>query len=132
MMVATASVSRMSLVRYSSPAAPADSVLSMPPMTVASAKGTASGRYGSVASTASIHARVGHGSASPGTATRMAGGDAPAPHTVAISQRPQKMALPSSTEERTTGTPRGSLQPPISVNMTKVSDTMPMSGSHKT
>ena len=43
-MVATASVSKMSRARYSSPATMADSVLSMPPTTVASANGTARGR----------------------------------------------------------------------------------------
>ena len=41
-MVASASVSRMSRVRYSSPATIADSVLSMPPTTVASAARSAS------------------------------------------------------------------------------------------
>ena len=43
-MVARASVRRMSRARYSSPAAAADSVLSMPPITVASAKGMARAR----------------------------------------------------------------------------------------
>ncbi len=64
-MVASASVSRMSRVRYSSPATIADSVLSMPPTTVASANGTASGRYGSSASRAPSHASVGQGIAKP-------------------------------------------------------------------
>jgi hypothetical protein len=39
--VATASMSKMSRVRYSSPAAAALSVLSMPPMIVTSANGSA-------------------------------------------------------------------------------------------
>src|SRR5262249_46179715 len=65
-MVATASVSRMSRARYSSPAAMADSVLSMPPMTVARAKGTASDRYGSASPHTGTEPSGGHGLASAG------------------------------------------------------------------
>ena len=59
--VARASVSRMSRVRYSSPAAMALSVLSMPPMTVASAKGSATESAPQVSPGASSQASVGQG-----------------------------------------------------------------------
>src|SRR6202035_4887662 len=62
-MVATASVSKISRARYSSPAATADSVLSMPPITVATANGMARDRYGKEAPKVSTHARVGQGTA---------------------------------------------------------------------
>jgi len=63
-MVARASVSRMSRVRYRSPATMALSVLSIPPMTVATAKGMATDRAPHVGPGASSHARVGQGIAS--------------------------------------------------------------------
>ena len=72
--VASASVSSTSRVRYSSPAASALSVLSIPPMIVTSANGSAIDRYGSVSRSASSHASVGHGIASPTSPTAIAGG----------------------------------------------------------
>src|SRR3989442_14904480 len=71
--VATASVKRMSRARYSSPAAAADSVLSMPPMIVTSANGSATERYGGPAASASSQASVGHGSALTGVPPGNAG-----------------------------------------------------------
>src|SRR5947199_10261894 len=59
--VATPSVNKMSLARYSSPATMADSVLSVPPITVARENGMASGKYGLTARHVSAHARVGQG-----------------------------------------------------------------------
>src|SRR3989442_7498411 len=79
--VATASVKRMSRARYSSPAAAADSVLSMPPMIVTSANGSATERYGSAASSASSQASVGHRSALTGVATANASSTQPVSHT---------------------------------------------------
>src|SRR5512143_886776 len=90
-MVANASVSRMSRVRYSSPATIADSVLSMPPTTVASATSQAS---------------VGTGSASPSEPSASPGPGA-APVTALSAQRAQKIALPASTAASAPGTPPG-------------------------
>ena len=59
-------------MRYSSPAASALSVLSMPPMIVTSANGSAIDRYGSVSRSASSHASVGHGIARPSGASVVA------------------------------------------------------------
>src|SRR5512143_3850249 len=121
-MVASASVSRMSRVRYSSPATIADSVLSMPPTTVASANGTASGRYGSSASSASSQASVGTGSASPSEPSARPGPGA-APVTALSAQRAQKIALPASTAASAPGTPPGRRRPPTSATSTTVSET---------
>src|SRR5262247_1760162 len=89
-MVATASVSRMSRARYSSPAAMADSVLSMPPITVARAKGTASDRYGSASLITGTQLSVGHGTASASAGAGAASDAEPAPAAARI----QKIKLP--------------------------------------
>src|SRR5213593_3682206 len=75
--VAAASVRRMSRARYSSPAAAALSVLSIPPMIVTSANGSAIDRYGSVSGSASSQPSVGQGSArrSGPTAIALAGAE---------------------------------------------------------
>src|SRR5215467_10601947 len=127
-MVATASVSRMSRARYSSPAAMADSVLSMPPMTVAMAKGAANDRYGSAASIAGTHASVGHGMARTSAAGGAASDAGPAP-SAALSQ---KMPAPTATAANAPGRPPGSLTRPTSVTNTMASDVTPTSGSAKT
>src|SRR5712692_10135590 len=99
--VAMASVSKMSRVRYSSPAAAADSVLSMPPIVVSSANGSAIERYGSVAGSAASQSSVGHGTASRSDAS--ARWLAPAPYPVHA--RPQKTAAPASTAVNAAGIP---------------------------
>src|SRR5262245_33210520 len=115
--VATASVRRTSRARYSSPATRADSVLSIPPTTVASAKGSASGRYASTSSMADTHPSVGHGGASA-NATSGAGCAPPPPP----SHRAQNTAVPASTATSAPGTPPGSLTPPTSVANTSTSE----------
>src|SRR5207245_1802059 len=60
MTVARASVMRMSRARYSSPAAAALSVLSMPPMMVTRANGSATERYGAASGQASRPPEGGH------------------------------------------------------------------------
>ena len=130
-MVAIASVSRMSRVRYSSPATMADSVLSMPPTTVASAKGTASGRYGSVASRASSQASVGSGRARPRAPSVIAGCGPGVPAAAARAQRPQKTRVPASTAASAPGRPHGIRTPPISAARSTISETTPTRGSPK-
>jgi len=100
--VARASVISTSRARYSSPAAAADSVLSIPPMIVTSANGSATERYGSATSSASIQTSVGHGSAMPGVPTAMACGRRPASQTPS-----QCTTVPASTAAKAPGSPRG-------------------------
>src|SRR5262245_15444553 len=129
MMVAAASVSRMSRVRYSSPAALADSVVSMPPTTVARANGRASGRYAIASGSAGTHARVGQGRARATDDTGSGAAPAPPP---AISHRPQKTAVPARTAANAPGSPHGILMPPINAASTSARDTSPTSGSENT
>src|SRR5436190_11714281 len=125
--VAPASVRRISRVRYSSPAAAALSVLSIPPMIVTSAKGSASERYGSVASSASSHASVGQGIASASvTAT---GGPASPPRP--SHARSQKRAVPARTAANAPGTPSGIRTRPKSPSSSTRSATRPTSGSRR-
>src|SRR5438552_632022 len=117
----------MSRVRYSSPAAAALSVLSIPPMIVTSAKGSASERYGSVASSASSHASVGQGIASASvTAT---GGPASPPRP--SHARSQKRAVPARTAANAPGTPSGIRTRPKSPSSSTRSATRPTSGSRR-
>jgi hypothetical protein len=127
--VASASVSRMSRARNWSPAAAADSVLSMPPMTVARAKGTARARYGAIRSSVSTHASVGQGGAirKPVMASAMSVGAAPPRRA-----RPQYTRAPASTAAKAPGRPPGRRTRPISVTSTRVSDTRPTRGSPNT
>src|SRR5512146_2197507 len=101
--VAIASVRSTSRARYSSPAAAALSVLSMPPMIVTSANGSATDRYGSASSRASSQTSVGHGTASPSAAGATAAARAPPPSQA----RSQKMADPASTAANAPGRPNG-------------------------
>src|SRR3989338_10784402 len=98
--VAPASTRSISRARYSSPAAAALSVLSIPPMIVTSANGSAIERYGRVAGRASAQASVGHGiaSASVGVASV---GHGPAQYAA----RDQKIAAPASTAANAPGSP---------------------------
>src|SRR5215475_5995283 len=98
-MVATASVSRMSRARSSSPAAMADSVLSMPPMTVARAKGSASDRYGSASPITGTQPSVGHGMASASAPVGAARRAEPSSEAARI----QKIALPARTAAKAPG-----------------------------
>src|SRR5215470_12574066 len=117
-MVASASVSRMSRARYSSPAAMADSVLSMPPITVASAKGTASDRYGSASPITGTQLSVGHGMASASAPADAATGASPPPAAARI----QKIAVPASTAANAPGMPQGRRSCPRRAASTMVSD----------
>ena len=123
-----ASVSRTSRVRYASPAARADSVLSMPPTTVATANGRASGQI-----RRDLVQRGDPGQRRPRRrqCQRDLGrrdGHLPRPG----SHRPQKMTLPASTAANAPGKPHGSRNPPTSVARTRTRETRPTSGSPKT
>src|SRR3990170_117820 len=124
--VAPASTISMSRARYSSPAAAALSVLSMPPMIVTSANGSAIDRYGSVAGSASTQTSVGHGSASPSAA-----GATTAPGPAPAAARSQKMAAPASTAANAPGRPNGMRTPPRSASSSTPSATTPTSGSRR-
>src|SRR6185503_10642661 len=97
--VASASTSKMSRVRYSSPAASALSVLSIPPTIVTSANGKAIDKYGSASSSAGTQASVGHGMASANPSPA-AGGGWPTPPRPA---RIQKISAPASTAANAPG-----------------------------
>src|SRR2546427_182572 len=125
--VAPASVRRMSRARYSSPAAAALSVLSIPPMIVTSAKGNATERYGSVVSSASSQARGGHGTVTP-SATRTGRPSSWPPPSHA---RSQKRAVPARTAANAPGRPSGIRTPPKSPSSSTTSATRPTSGSRR-
>src|SRR5882672_12118446 len=126
-MVATASVSKISRARYSSPTAMADSVLSMPPITVAKANGTARDRYGKAAPMVSAQARVGQGTARARCSGSIVGAGPQPP-----AARSQKTAAPASTATNAPGMPPGSRTRPTRATSTMVRDTSPTSGSANT
>src|SRR5437667_308460 len=96
-------------------------------MIVTSAKGSASERYGSVASSASSHASVGQGIASASvTAT---GGPASPPRP--SHARSQKRAVPARTAANAPGTPSGIRTRPKSPSSSTRSATRPTSGSRR-
>src|SRR5262245_41873237 len=114
----------MSRVRYSSPAAAALSVLSIPPMIVTSANGSAIERYGNVAETASIQPSVGHGSAARRGPAAIA---APGPRS--SQARPQKISVPTSAEASAPGSPNGMRTRPKSASSRTSRATRPTGGS---
>ncbi len=126
--VASASVRSTSRVRYSSPAAIALSVLSMPPMIVTSANGTAIDRYGSASCTPSSHASVGHGMARRQSARRWLAARGPPPSAA----RAQKIAAPTSTAANAPGTPSGIRTPPRRTSSSTTRATRPTRGSRRT
>lgn len=92
------------------------SVLSIPPITVARAKGSATGRYRHTWSRTPSHSPVGHGNASL-SPIAPTGWTAPPHPTHSL---PQKISAPAATATKAPGNPQGRRNPPTSA--TRIND----------